>query len=180
MDVSKMRAIATLFLLGGVLTSQTAVAEGLYTGFGVGQAYLEEDDGPVDLDTDSTGIRVWTGYEINQNFSIELGYTTAQDFEDTVLGVDVEAEYQILNFAVLGTLPLSDSVSAYGKLGFYDGEQEVSVGNVNVEDDIDGAMYGAGLRIKTGGSLAFRLEFEKYDTDFDSVTSAMVGIEFGF
>jgi hypothetical protein len=110
---------------------------GVYAGFGMGQAefsgwkqysdaFVSSSFGVPTLnssDNISTGFKVFGGYQVNKYFGVEGGFVTFTDVKasSTVSGparnVYTTAENDAWTLAAVGTLPVTKSISVFGKLG---------------------------------------------------------------
>ena len=158
----------------------TAMAEGFYGGAGIGLTQIEDEDQGISFKDNPMGWRLLAGYDVNDNFGIEGSYINSGTAEDTVLGENVEAELSAFTLSIVGLLPVSDSAKLFARIGFYSGEQEVTVQGVTFDDDEDGAVVAAGVRFNTSDVFAIRGELEWYDTDLDTLWSAGIGFQYFF
>lgn len=170
----------SLLLVLFLFATTTAMAEGFYAGAGFGLTQIEDEDQGISFKDNPLGWRLLAGYDINENFGIEGSYINSGKAEDDVFGENVEAELSAFTLAVVGLLPISDSAQLFGKVGFYSGEQEVTVQGFTLDQDEDGATVGAGIRFGTSEALAIRGEFEWYDTDLDTLWSVGIGFQYYF
>lgn len=175
-----MRNIRSLVLVLALFATTSAMAEGFYAGAGFGLTKIEDSDQGISFEDTPLGFRLLAGYDFNENFGIEGSYINSGKAEDDIQGENVEVELSAFTVAIVGLLPLSDSAQLFGKLGFYSGEQEVTVFGATFDEDEDGMTVGAGIRFKTNDSFAIRGEFEWYDTDLDTLWSVGVGFQYGF
>ncbi len=157
-----------------------ALAEGFYAGAGLGLTQIEDEDQGVSFEDNPLGWRLLAGYELNENFALEGSYVNSGTAEDTVLGENVEVELSAFTFSAVGLLPVSDMVKVFGKLGFYSGEQEITVQGITLDDDEDGLTVGAGLRFDAGNNFVIRGDFDWFDTDLDTLWSVGVGFQYYF
>ncbi len=174
-----MKARISILALA-LLAGSSAWAEGFYAGAGIGITQVEDEEGGVSFDDNPFGWKIIAGYDFNENFAIEGSYVNSGEAEDTVSGIDVEAELTAFTVSAVGLLPLSESATLYGKLGLYSGESEVSAFGLTEDDDESGLTVGGGVRFQTTEQLTLRAEFDWYDTDLDTVWSIGVGFQIGF
>jgi opacity protein-like surface antigen len=156
------------------------MAQGFYGGAGIGLVNIEEEDLGESFKDNPIGWRILAGYDINENFAVEGSYIKSGKAEDTVFGENVEAELSAFTVSAVGLMPLSDSTQLFGKLGFYAGEQEITVQGVTLDEDDDGFTVGAGIRFRSSGRFVIRGEFDWFDTDLDSLWSVGVGFQYYF
>ena len=167
--------VAALFL-----ATSPAMAQGFYGGVGFGLVNIEEEDLGESFKDSPFGWRILAGYDFNDNFAIEGSYIQSGKAEDTVFGENVEVELSAFTVSAVGLMPLSDATQLFGKIGFYTGEQEVTVQSQTLDDDNDGFTVGAGVRFHSSDRFAIRGEFDWFDTDLDSLWSIGVGFQYYF
>ena len=163
-----------------------------YFGATFGQSSPDEDG----FD-DSTGYRLTVGYNVNANVAVEGSYTYAGEFDadDDVLaevsfftGVPVEdasVEVDGIELAVVGKAPLSDTVSAYGKIGVFmwDAEFDVDLGSFGSDSDSDDGsdpFYGAGVSFGINQRVALNLEYMFYEASDGDVDVLGAGVMVNF
>jgi OOP family OmpA-OmpF porin len=171
------------FLMGGltalsVLASAAALAEdagGFYVGAGIGQATLEVD--AVGFDADDTSFKLFGGYAFNSNFAVELAYfdggSPDQDFGVGTVEISVDG----VNLSALGRLPLGESFSLFGKLGYasYDAKVTARSGLASASDSgsDEDVSYGVGGSFTIARKFELRAEYEALDisdSSFDTLT----------
>lgn len=193
--MSARNSVLFLGLVAAVAASPAAVHAqqdaGFYLGASVGRAHAKdacESTGPLVVvtacDEKDTSWKLFGGYQFNRNFALEGGYV---DFgkvtaSGTVLGVPVSARAEANAFELLavGTLPLTDRFSLYGKAGLFrwDAKAEGTVLGITVRErakDID-LTFGAGLKYHFTRNVAGRLEFQRYNNVGDEDRTGQVDI----
>jgi Outer membrane protein beta-barrel domain len=155
----------------GLLAGASAYAEqapGFYVGAGIGDATVEVDD--VDFDASDTAFKVFGGYSFNQYFAVELTYfdggSPSEDFSEFGVNGSVEAEIDGLNASMVGRIPVGDSFSLFGKLGFasYDVTATARAGNVSASEDGSDEDISYGIGAAMGfGQFEVRAEYEAID-----------------
>ena len=171
--LGRLLVVTGIFFLG----SSFALAEGFYAGAGIGITQIEDSEDGLSFKDSPLGWRLLAGYDFNENFALEGSYANSGDAEDTVEGVDVKAELSAFTFSVVGLMPLSESTKLFGKLGYYDGEEEVSAFGLTVKEDADGLTAGFGVRYELQNNVAIRGDFDWYDSDLDTLWSVGVGFQ---
>jgi len=128
-----------------------------------------------DLDT---GFKVFGGYQFNQYVAIEGGYFDLGKFgynATTVPAGTLNGNISLrgLNLDVLGFLPITDKLSAFGRVGanYSEAKDNFSgTGLIGVTDptpskkDVN-VKFGLGLQYRITQALATRLEIERYRVD---------------
>ncbi len=151
--------------------AQSNMLSSVYIGGDVGQSKLKkgcEILGPG-CDDKHTSWGVFAGYRFHPNFSAELGYHNLGKFSSS-LGGDVKANAWELD--AIGSWPLSNQFSVYGKLGGYRGELKNGGSETNTD-----LTYGLGLQWDFTRNVGVRGEWQRYpkmggghfgtDTDLD-------------
>jgi OmpA-OmpF porin, OOP family len=149
----KLVATAVLAAAMALPTFASAQARGADTGF-----YVGGDVGQLDLDgaDKDTGFRILGGYQINRNFSAELGYSMLYDKDD----VDVSA-WELVG---VGKLPLNNNFSLIGKLGFAMWEVEAFGEKADGTD----LTYAVGVQYDVSRNLGIRAQWQRYDVEGDA------------
>jgi OOP family OmpA-OmpF porin len=190
-------ALAVLALAAGASLATPAAAQDLspsrfYVGATVGQTTASDGCSGVILpgitcnDSD-TAWRILGGYRLNPNLSFELGYQDLGKVEATGFGVNGEVTANVWELVAVGTLPLKNRFSIYGKLGGYRGDTTLrsNAGFSGSETNTD-LTFGVGGRYDFSPLVAFRAEYQTYQSvgggsvgtsDFDVIS---VGALFNF
>lgn len=202
-----------IVLPAAILVSSQSFAQGPYLFGELGQS--STDVGPVPAgftadDTD-TSFNIGLGYGLTDNFAIEGGYTdlgeasisTSAPINGTYLGSSVSVDGTLgadLSGFTLGAklgVPLSDTVSLYGRAGFFFWESDASIsGTVTVDgasytgsssaklDDGVDEYFGAGVEVQLTEALALTASVTRYSIDLlqDSadVDSVALGLKVAF
>ena len=181
-----------------------------YIGGNYGRTAESIDDGEIansiigggltDIDDDESdrGYKFFVGYQFNQHIALEAGYADLGDF-----GVEVarapgagtltgETSYKGYNLDVVGAWPLTQRLSAFGRVGaFHYKTEENFVGTESLaasltRDEKDtGYKFGAGLEYAFTERLSGRIEAERYRIedllgDHGSVNLYSVGLVYRF
>lgn len=174
------------------LTSQFAMADdsGWYAGANVGQSRAKIDDPRIAAQllqsgltatsiTDNnrdTGYKLFGGYQINKNFSLEGGYFNLGRFGYVATTVPAgtlsgNIKLQGVNFDGVGILPVTERFSVFGRLGLNYAQARdnftrtggvPALANPNPSKNQVNYKFGAGLQYDLTEALAMRLEAERY------------------
>lgn len=165
-----LNGVAMLGLLAGT-SAYADQAPGFYLGAGVSQATVKVDE--VDFNDSDNGFKVLAGYNFNNNFGAEVTYFDGgAPSEDYDLGfgppVTVEVAFTGVNFSLVGRIPVNETFSVFGKLGYASYDVKVtgsSGGFSDSESDSDNDMsYGGGLALSFG-KFDLRGEYEAINLD---------------
>jgi OOP family OmpA-OmpF porin len=181
-------ALAALTALGSPL----ALAQqdhGWYVGTNVGQTRATIDDeritdalraggfasSTIVDDERSVGFKVFGGYQMNKYFALEGGYFNLGKFGYTATTVPAgtlrgDIKVQGLNLDLVGTLPITEKFSAFGRAGVqyaeakdrFVGTGAVRVTNPNPSKRDTNYKIGLGLQYAFTDALAVRGEVERY------------------
>lgn len=176
------------------ITSTYATAEdaGWYVGASGGPTKATIDDAKISSslvgggfqsstiadDNRSTGYKLFGGYQFNPNFALEGGYFDLGHFGFTATTVPAgtlsgNIKIRGVNLDVVGTVPLSEKFSAFGRIGAnyaeatdaFAGTGAVSVLNPSPNKRDTNLKVGLGLQYAFTESLALRTEVERYRVD---------------
>lgn len=167
-------------VIAGAALAGAAQAQEVYpkTYVGVGVASVDHDFSAAGTsNTDSDGWKasgkVFAGYEFNQNWGAEIGYT---DFAKshasyTVNGVNgnAESDGHAFYLAAKASVPINEQFSAYGKLGAEYNKTNLSSNTAGISyDDSKTQAYGAlGLQYKLNQNVSLVAEYERYGSKRD-------------
>jgi OOP family OmpA-OmpF porin len=157
----KIVIASALALMASASFAQTAPS--MYAGVDVGSLDI---DG---IDDKETTAGVFAGYNFNENFALEGGYRQAK-FDQFKL--------QQLSLSVIGTMPLSNNFSVYGRLGYNDIDTKVRVNGGTFSGDVDsGVVYGVGMGYAFTPTISGRVEYQRPTSDASILTA---GVSFKF
>jgi OOP family OmpA-OmpF porin len=174
-----------------VLASTCAMAEepGWYVGGNVGQARAKIDDARITSgllgagatsttivdDNRDTAYKVYGGYQMNSNFALEGGYFDLGRYgfnASTVPAGTLDGSIRLrgLNLDLVGTLPISEKFSAFGRIGAnyaqardsFSGTGAVVVLDPNPSKRQVNPKLGLGLQYAFTPALSLRGELERY------------------
>jgi len=186
------RASGTLGLAAlAVIVSPLAAADdsGWYAGANIGQSRAKIDDAritssligsgftsvSISNDDRDIGYKLFGGYQFNKNFALEGGYFNLGQFAYTATTVPPgtligDIKLQGLNLDAVGTLPITEKFSVFGRVGVnyaeakdsFGGTGAVHVTNPNPSKRDTNYKFGVGLQYALTESLAMRAEVERY------------------
>ncbi len=167
----------------------TAADSGWYGGANIGQSRAKIDDARINsgllangfatssiIDRDnSTGGKIFGGYQVNRNFALEGGYFNLGKFGYTANTVPAgtlngNIRLQGLNLDLVGILPITEKLSAFGRAGViyaqardsFTGTGAVNVTNPNPSKNQANYKLGLGMQYAFTDTLAMRAEVERY------------------
>jgi OOP family OmpA-OmpF porin len=143
--------------------AQTTTAPRAYIGVGV--ATVNQVSG----DDYKANAKVFGGYEFNQNWAVEGGYTDFRKADINVAtgGGIAKGDVDGYGLYVAGkyTMPINEQVSAYGKLGVSNNKRAVNVAGTSYTKYDTGAYAGVGLQYSLNQNVALTAEYERYGKD---------------
>lgn len=169
----RLLAISTISLLfaQGAAMAQTA-SSNWYVGGAVGASSLKpkinKQSIPGNQDTSDTGTKVFGGYKFSENWAAEVQYYDLGKWRYSDAGVTGDAKVTGLSIAVVGSYPLSSSVSIIGKLGVATQDvklraTETTTGlSARAKADATVPMVGLGFEYAINPTLALRTEYEYF------------------
>lgn len=179
-----------------------ADSSGVYAAFDIGQHKMKEmcaaEPGVTYTSCDDSDMayRLGIGYQLNQNFGVEASYINLSDLaaSGTYLGAAFTQKVSgdAFQFAVIGTAPINESFSVFGKVGVarasLDNDANViGVGAGKESANSTKATFGVGASYNINKQMAIRAQYEdlgKWGDDATTGTSKVnmfsVGIAYKF
>lgn len=164
---------------------------------GAGEGYLLLSLGNADADFrtspsdavqgDDTAFEIGVGYAISQYLAVEASY---QNFGDPngfagcppdVLCIAIvpfarePVSVDGWSAALRGAVPVTDSLSIFGKIGFL--AWDSSARNSGLNDSGTDFLYGVGIASELSDRLGLQLSWERADTEIETVK---LGLRIGF
>ena len=200
-----MRPILAVVVLLLPLSGQAQT--GFYGGLGLGYVDLGQDEGDIaaaarvsgvtgtvtELDDSGLAWKLFGGYEFNDFFSSEIGYTDLGDARasfvataPTAAVINAEAEASAFTAFIVGTYLFNRELGVFGRLDAaywsVDGTAAATVGGTTVtasaDDDGIDFLFGLGAQYNFSEQVGLRLEWEHYsgvgDTSAGTDSSANV------
>lgn len=163
-------------LIAGASAMGAAQAQGPYVGVGIASADRSANiAGATNVSGDGykASGKLFGGYEIDQRWGVEAGYTDQRsaDYTYTLNNVPGRAETDGSSFYVAGkaTAPINDQFSVYGKLGAAHNKSTLRASTVSLNrDESKTELYGAlGGQYNLSKQVALTLEYERYGKSKD-------------
>ncbi len=192
MKIKKV-VVASALALSGLLAATQASAQA-FVGASIGQSDVDEDitaglitSGSVD--SKDNAFKVFGGYMFNRHFGVEGAYVDLGEVSYSgsfgsaaVNGGKVETTG--FNVAALGSYPVTEAFSVFGKIGLFIWEAEASdtTGGVPFSEKTDGTdiSFGLGLNYQFTRNLGVRAEWERFKLDEADADLISVGIVWKF
>lgn len=147
-----------------------------YAGADVGKTKVD------DVSKRDTSVGGFVGYNFHQNFAVEAGYRRLADY-DIYVGspstafMEGSAKVDQAHLSLVGSLPVAQNLSLYGRLGVNRLEAKVSSAGFSAKDSTTKALYGVGLSYAFTPAVSARLEVQKPASD---ATNLSAGVAFQF
>ena len=169
------RSILAVALGAFALGAQADERPGFYAGAGAGQAMI--DDGA--LDDEDTAFSAFGGYQVTPYFGLEAGFADFGEIEPLgSAGPKLEGDSGYL--VAVGTVPFTDSFSAYAKAGVNVWDVEASIPGLVADDSGTDPTYGLGLQYRFTDNVALRGEYSRFEIDDSEVDLAQLQVRFDF
>lgn len=136
--------------------------------------------GLASCDDDDSGIKVYAGKNVTQNFGVEVGWVDLGEIAGSGPGGTATVGVDGFQVAALGMLPVNPRISLFVKGGLYLWDLSASGPGGSLSDDGTDIMYGLGLNWNLARRLDLRVEWEQFDIDGDDVSLLSAGVAFRF
>lgn len=161
------QAVVSAVIAAGLCFSASAFAQmrdpgasGAYAGASIGQSKFRDacKGFSGSCDDKDTAWRLFGGYQMNRNFGAEVGYSDFGKAEASNTLGRSSVEANALDLVAIGSLPIIDRLSAYGKLGVYRGTLK-SGGTDRSNNDL---TFGLGAQYDLLRNVGLRTEWQRY------------------
>lgn len=151
-----MKHLARALVGAAALAALSVHAEGPYVGGSLGTTrYKGSDIGGLATDRSSSGGKLYGGYEITPNVAVELGYADVGKASSAAAEIKGHGLY----VDAVGKVPLTESLSALGRIGAFNGHAKDNLGNSDSGTDL---KVGLGLQYDLNKQAGIRGEWERY------------------
>jgi OOP family OmpA-OmpF porin len=177
-----------IFSITSVAISSIAQAQGWYAGVGFGQSKVDIEcdlDITCSSDDTDTGWKLFAGNQFSPNAAVEFGYVDLGQMKasgtDSFLGItSVDLESTGFNLALVGFLPVGNTVNLMGKVGFFRWDLDINAsssvfGSGSASDSGTDLMFGLGASFDIGKTTAVRIEWEQF-TDVGDIDGGDVDL----
>jgi OmpA-OmpF porin, OOP family len=187
--------VASALALSGLLAVTQASAQA-FVGGSFGKSDIDDSiafDGPNEplitsgtVDGKDTAFKVFGGYMFNRHFGVEGAYVNLGEasYSGDFFGLPVtggKVEVSGFNVAALGSYPITEQFSVFGKIGLFIWESEASdtTGGLPFSNQADGTdiSFGLGVGYSFTRNLGLRAEWERFkldDVDADLISLGVV------
>lgn len=178
--MKKAKHLGKTVLFGALAGLSAAVAAAPNPGPYVGATVGEADYDLAHYD-EATSYSLLVGYQVNPYLAVEAAWLDLGEAKD-----DIPPRWKIstegLEANVVGILPLTEVFSAYGKVGVYLWDAELSQRGFGDLESDDGEDLTAtlGLRAAVLPNLDLNLEYKFMELDDTDVDNVAVGVHYRF
>ena len=180
--------------LGGALAATQACAQG-FIGGSLGQVDFDEDvttgliDANRSVDGKDTAWKIFGGYMFNRHFGIEGAYVNLGEvsYSGSFGGLPVtggKVEVSGFNVSAIGSVPVTEEFSVFGKIGLFLWEAEASdtTGGAPFSAKEDGSdlSFGVGIGYQFTRNLGLRAEWEMFKSNDADASLISVGLLWRF
>jgi OmpA-OmpF porin, OOP family len=194
MTTTTRNALACSVLALAASLAGTQVSAQAFVGGSLGQSDIDEEitAGLIDsgtVDAKDTGWKIFGGYMFNRHVGVEAAYLNLGEvsYSGTFGGLPVtggKVELTGFNIAALGSYPISEQFSVFGKLGLFiwDAEASDTTGGALFSATADGTdlSFGVGVSYNFTRNLGLRAEWEMFKTDEADATLLSIGAVWRF
>jgi len=142
-----MRSIIAGFALSVLVVPVSFSAtetQGFHGSIGGGGYRVEVED----FEDTSTTINLLGGYDFNQYFAVEGAYRHLFEVSDSTQGVSLDIDGDVWEVSAKAAYPLSERVSAFGRVGWaffeFEGSIDTPLGTVSADEDDDDFTWAVG------------------------------------
>jgi opacity protein-like surface antigen len=172
--------------------AQTTTAPRAYVGAGIASVDHEfkiSGAGNADTEGYKASGKLFGGYDFNQTWGVEAGYTDyrSADVNYSIGGVNARGETKGHSTYLAGkaTMPINEQVSLYGKLGVAHNKSELETINAaqNMSRSKNEAYGAVGAQYSLNENVSLVAEYERYGKSKDFGPSAdvlTIGAKYSF
>lgn len=136
-----------------------------YLGVRAGHSYNDNSctSAAISCDKDEAGYGIFTGYEFNRNWAVELSYNDIGDTVARYPGLEIDGQLRQADLSMKASYPFINSSRIYGKLGAAYWDAKVRGGLADLDDDGVRPLVGAGFEFPMNDHWTTRLEYQYID-----------------
>lgn len=155
-----MKKIAIAVLLSTFVAAPVFAGD-YYAGIKVGKAKTSVDTVTL-TESSPTAMGLLGGYTINPNLAVEAEYVNLGKAKDNRVPVD-EIKSSVWGVSAVGSYPINQEFSIYGKLGVAQATSKVSGATPPPDAKRSAVTYGLGGQYNATSAIGIRLGYEHYD-----------------
>lgn len=116
---------------------------------------------PIACEEKDSGWKLLAGYKFTRHWSVEGGYAEFGRLREIGAGAQAHVDTSALEASVLGALPITPELSAFGRLGGYRSRAELS-GAAAGKKSTSNLTFGVGVQYDFGRHVGLRGEWQRY------------------
>ena len=140
---------AAAALLAATSTAFAAEPNSFYAGADLGKTRITGHK--------ETSYGAFAGYNVTQNFAVEAGYRRLGDDDS----VGFKESRDAFSLSGVGTLPVGESFSVFGRIGLSSLDGKIPDGNKEKSNTTTRALVGVGVGYAFTPKITGRVEFQK-------------------
>ncbi len=153
-----MKKTLLFLLLAGAASPAFCADTGIYTGTSIGHTSVSDPLAAPLVKSSDNVFGGFAGYRFSDNFSVEGGYTGIGRFRSATQSGKADA----LSLALVGFVPLTDHLQAFGKAGVADAIGKSATGGLTNASRM-GPMFGLGLQYDFNDNIGMRVGVDRYE-----------------
>jgi OOP family OmpA-OmpF porin len=165
LNSQRVRHVLFITALFATAAAQADDKTGFYIGAGAGAVKQTVDE--IEFDQADVSFKLYGGYSINRHVAAEVSYINAGAPNQHYGTANLKVESTGVAVAVLGKLPLGDSVAIFGKVGYAaldrKGKLTDGIESEIIKQDDEDLLYGIGADLYLGNRFTLRAEYEAVD-----------------
>lgn len=170
MNIKKAIALTGLVAAAaGISPLAVAQDSGWYIGATAGQSNFK-DCAAANCDDSDIAIGVFGGYQFHKYFGAELGYTDLGQASAPGAG---DAKAKGFELSGVGTFPITERFSIYGKLGFFRWDVDASGQSASGTD----LTYAVGVQWNFTKRFGLRAQYQMYKDVGDDATTGTTDVD---
>ena len=175
MKLTMICGVASVALLASAVATAQAAETGFYAGAGLGYTYISNADDVLkddsfksnDITDKAFAWKALAGFQVDPMFAVEAAFSQPGKFKnkfvnDQNVAGEGKAKSDVFSLAVVGTAPLDQSMSVFGKVGGYYAKTHFDGTVESYSENNYNFMGGLGLSFDINANLSVRGEYEYY------------------
>jgi len=177
MNVRLFSIVVTVTLL---TASEAVVADGFYAGAGIGAIQIEDAGSGYSVSDFPFGSRLFVGVEVGKKLAFEGVFFSSDTATQGSSLTETRADFSGIAIYATGPVPSGDGGHLMARLGLFTGNLEIDSIARTFEREKSGFALGVGYVLNLNKHFALRGDFDTFISDFDTLSSATLGVQFHF